>query len=124
MKKLMLSMAALLALACAAPGLAMDTRSGVQVLAAETYNGFLKPRPAGEGFRHRSVYGEVVEINEDGREIVIREDYSHLDTPVKLKSEDVGRVNVGDEVKVLLQYNNTNVAYSLIIVDREDDEDD
>jgi hypothetical protein len=120
MNKTIMSILALSVLVFTEPiGFASDREghfpSGAQILAAGPGNDVLVTRPAGEGWRMKEVLGTVVSINEDKREIILNEDYSHLDTPIKLHAEDLPRVKVGDEVKVILQHH-TNVAYSVIIV--------
>lgn len=125
MKKVLVSMLVLTVLAFAgssaiASGAATKPGSGgVLIAAASAEEEFLLTHPSNDDHgRDRAVLGTVVSINQDKREVVINDDYSHLDTPVILHADDLPKVSVGDEIKVLLS-RGTNVARTVIIVEKK-----
>jgi hypothetical protein len=124
MKKTLLGMLALSVLAFAgtnvfAAAAAGQSRPGTLMIAAGDGEDFVLTHPAhDEHNRDREMLGAVVSINKDKREVVIKDDSSHLDEPVILEKDDLPKVKVGDEIKVRL-WRNTNVARVVIVVEEK-----
>lgn len=123
MGKVLFSMLALVILAFTGlPGLASDSYgqvlSGTQMSATGAGAGMVLTRPDHEGGKEREVIGTVVSIDQEKNEIVVKDDYSQVDTPVRLHDEDMPKVKVGDEVKAILTHH-TNVARTILHVEQK-----
>jgi hypothetical protein len=129
MKKALMSMLALFVFVCAGAAVFASetgTRGGPGTWLAAAAGGagmgeeMTLPNSSRErgGDRDRELRGTVTAIDANKNLITLNEETTHLPTTVRLHNEDMSRVKVGDEIKVILTPN-TNTARTVLKMERK-----